>query len=410
MSTYLTRYAQGSQLIDTPPPSDLGLLVVIPAYFEPDLIKTLQSLADCISIDGSVEVIVVINYSSEEPVDVVAYSQQCLQQCTHWADGQDSGINYHFSLQELPAKHAGVGLARKIGMDEAVRRFEQLNREGIIVCLDADCEVAPNYLQTIDKHFKANPNTPGCSIYYEHQLNKISGRQRNAIAGYELHLRYYVHGLTYGGLPAAFQTVGSAMAVRSSAYQKQGGMNKRKAGEDFYFLQKIIKLGGFTNLTDTTVYPSARISQRVPFGTGRAMRESSNKSEDEYMTYHLQTFIDLKAFIVPLSKLYGASANEVAAVWNKFTPALQGFITRENYLEQVMELNGKTGTRKAFEKRFFQWIDGFFAFKFANHARKFYQPVKVSEAATWLLKSVYKMEAAERLEDLLLQYRGLDRI
>ena len=187
-------------------------------------------------------------------------------------------------------------------------------------------------------------------------------------------------------------------------------MNKRKAGEDFYFLQKIMNLGGFTNLTGTTVYPSARISQRVPFGTGRAMSESNNQSDEEYMTYHPQTFTDLKAFILPLSKLHRASANELAAVWNSFSPAVQGFITEHSYLEQVEELNRKTGTREAFEKRFFQWVDGFFAFKFANHARKFYQPVKVSETAAWLLNTVYNIEAADGLKNLLLQYRKLARL
>ena len=34
----------------------------------------------------------------------------------------------------------GVGLARKTGMDEAVRRFNAINNpEGIILNLDADC-------------------------------------------------------------------------------------------------------------------------------------------------------------------------------------------------------------------------------------------------------------------------------
>ena len=71
--------------------------------------------------------------------------------------------------------------------------------------------------------------------------------------------------------PFAFHTIGSSMAVRASSYMRQGGMNKRKAGEDFYFQQKIIPLCGFTECNSTVVYPSPRPSYRVPFGTGRAM-------------------------------------------------------------------------------------------------------------------------------------------
>src|SRR5213594_3575687 len=88
-----------------------------------------------------------------------------------------------------------------------------------------------------------------------------------AIAAYELHLRYYVRALRYAGFPYAHHTIGSCMAVRADVYKKQGGMNKRQAGEDFYFLQKIIPLGHFTDLTETKVIPSSRPSDRVPFGT-----------------------------------------------------------------------------------------------------------------------------------------------
>ena len=41
---------------------------------------------------------------------------------------------------ELPTKHAGVGLARKIGMDEAVRRLEEAGKtKGLILNVDSDC-------------------------------------------------------------------------------------------------------------------------------------------------------------------------------------------------------------------------------------------------------------------------------
>ena len=39
----------------------------------------------------------------------------------------------------MPAKDAGVGLARKTGMDEALYRFNMLGKpEGIILSYDAD--------------------------------------------------------------------------------------------------------------------------------------------------------------------------------------------------------------------------------------------------------------------------------
>src|SRR4029434_9989987 len=94
-----------------------------------------------------------------------------------------------------------------------------------------------------------------------------------AIAAYELHLRYYLQALRTAGFPHGYHTIGSSMAVRARTYMEQGGMNRRQAGEDFYFLHKLIPLGGFTELNSTTVYPLPRPSNRVPFGTGRAVSE-----------------------------------------------------------------------------------------------------------------------------------------
>ena len=75
-------------------------------------------------------------------------------------------------LDDLPAKHAGAGLARKLVMDEAIRRFNTIgNSQGIVLSLDADTTVAQNYLTSLHSHFRNNPTVVGCSIYFEHALS-----------------------------------------------------------------------------------------------------------------------------------------------------------------------------------------------------------------------------------------------
>jgi hypothetical protein len=69
-------------------------------------------------------------------------------------------------------------------------------------------------------------------------------------------MRYFVRGLSYAGFPYVHHTVGSAIAIKTSAYVRAGGMNSGAAGEDFYFIQKLLPAGYFFNLTSTTVYPS----------------------------------------------------------------------------------------------------------------------------------------------------------
>ena len=411
-SIYLERYSYGPQLINKPPDPDLELVVIIPCYFEPDLISTLQSLANCTPTLGKVEVIVIVNESVDDTIQVEESNRKTLKCANQWISSQCTDLSFHIIHQILPQKYAGVGLARKIGMDEAVRRFRYLNKEGIMVCLDADCTCSTNYLQALENHFDANRNTPGCSIYFEHSLNgSLPPGIYQAITAYELHLRYYTHGLRYSELPCAFQTVGSSMAVRSSAYEKQGGMNKRKAGEDFYFLQKIIKLGGFTELNSPTVFPSSRLSTRVPFGTGKAMIDSMNKDGDARHTYNPKIFSDLKYIASNVETLYRANLLSITIIWEGFSSGFQAYIPREIFKNKIQDFNKKTRTIASFKKHFFQWCDGFFAFKFANYASSnLYPKVDISEAATWLLKGMHGIEPESMNVRILLEkYRKLDR-
>ena len=399
-------------MIINPPDPDLEMVVVIPCYFETDLIATLQSLVNCAPTCGKVEVFVIVNQSGEDPDHVKKLNEITVDNTKQWISAQCTDLSFHIFHQTLPDKHAGVGLARKIGMDEAIRRFRHLKKDGIIVCLDADCTCCINYLKALENHFEANKNTPGCSIYFEHPLSgPLPIDLYRKITAYELHLRYYVHGLRYSGLPCAFQTIGSSMAVRSSAYEKQGGMNKRQAGEDFYFLQKIMKLGGFTELKSTTVFPSSRLSIRVPFGTGKAMIDSMKSDDEGYATYSPKTFLDLRSISSKVEALHRVTYSSINSILDGLSPCLQEYIQKDIFNKKILDLNQKTKTINSFTKRFYQWIDGFFAFKYANYAAANHYPkVDISEAAGWLLKEMYGTSVdSTDSKDLLETYRNLDR-
>jgi hypothetical protein len=95
-----------------------------------------------------------------------------------------------------------------------------------------------------------------------------------ATAFYELSLRYYVEGLAWAGSPYAFHTVGSATAVMAGAYAAVRGMPKREAGEDFYLLNKLAKVGTIVHVPGSVVRLSSRMSDRTPFGTGASVRQA----------------------------------------------------------------------------------------------------------------------------------------
>ncbi len=195
----------------------------------------------------------------------------------------------------LPLKDGGVGLARKIGHDLLLPLLDYGRLEPVIVSLDADTLVSPGYAGAVVKHFCAAAEG-GAVIPFVHR--PAEGVLENlAIERYELFLRCYVAGLAYAGSPYAFQTVGSAMACLASAYVKCGGMNRRRAGEDFYFLQSLAKSSGVSRVAGAMVYPSPRRSGRVPFGTGRAVGALLDREPEAVLFYRPEAFILLKRWL-----------------------------------------------------------------------------------------------------------------
>ncbi len=398
------------------PHTALGLAIVIPCHHEPDILSTLQSLAACTPSRVATEVIVVLNTSVKHGPEVQQCHQERLQDLRSWQKSPDH-VAAPFELlvidaPDLPPKHAGVGLARRLGMDLAAERFAHLQTNGLIVNLDADCTVATNYFTAIEQHFEQNPHTPAASIYYEHPLSgSLPPELYTGIVWYELFLRYYVHALAYAGLPCAFQTIGSAMAVRADIYRKMGGMNRRKAGEDFYFLQKIIERGDFSNLTRTTVYPSPRLSDRVPFGTGKAIGDWLNEPDSLRLSYALQSFKDLRKMSQQVPALYPLNSAGLEAIRQQFSPVLSEWLAAEGWNTKMAEIQANTTGQVAFQKRFYQWFNGFKAMKCVHALRDqaYGEQPLCNEARELLLIEGHLVPAEASPVDLLQIYRQIDQ-
>jgi len=221
---HLRRYLalqQPEVLIPPPSAPELGLIIVIPCLQEPAMIKLLEHLHSCQMPPSVIEVIVVINHASDASDAVRAANQETFDKISIWKQDHDiDGFRMHaLRAFDLPPKTAGVGLARKIGMDEAMRRFAAIDRpDGVIASLDADCLVSNNYFNVLQDYFKVNPNIHAVTLAYAHRLDEISdARHRYAMVCYELFLRYVEHGWGYAGLPFAFTAIGSCFAVRANA-------------------------------------------------------------------------------------------------------------------------------------------------------------------------------------------------
>jgi len=397
------------------PESNLGLVVVIPACNEPDINNAISALYNCERPECSVEVILVINASETASDQIKSQNEKTYRDCLSWQHktGEKEFKVFAICENNLPEKHAGVGLARKIGMDEAIRRFDIAeNSEGIIACFNADSSCEINYLRELVKHFKQNPKTPGCSIKYAHPTfgSEYAPLTYLGITYYELHLRYYNQAVRATGFPHAYHTIGSSMAVRSNAYQKQGGMNKRQAGEDFYFLHKIMLLGNFTELNSTTVFPSPRSSNRVPFGTGKAIGDYLKDSEKGFYTYNLKAFEYLDIFFKNIPEFY-LSGPKLVTLGGVIPYVLIDFLSAYFFDERIEEIRKNSSNYNSFQKRFFNWFNAFMILKFVHFVRdNAHTNVRVDLAALDFLHSIKypKINDIKSINQLLEVFRALD--
>ena len=198
-----TRSVKGPWKIAGTGQEDFDGVVVIPALAEGQyLLATLASLAQNPSdLLSRFLILVVVNHRQDAPLSAKMDNHQTLQRLAArkpsldnlhlaWVDAASSGL-------ELPKKTGGVGLARKIGMDLALPRFDYEKVTPLFISLDADTLVRPDYLSALIRHFQ-DAKVSGAVIPFCHQPGSTPAEDR-AIKRYELFLRAYVLGLSRAG-------------------------------------------------------------------------------------------------------------------------------------------------------------------------------------------------------------------
>ncbi len=393
MERFAERYIQNNivypAFIDEDAPSSLSMIVMIPCLNEPEVFRTLGSLWDCDPPGLCCEVIVCVNESESSAPEIKQFNRETYRKLKDWKFRMDRSdmVLYPVYASSVNARFAGAGMARKIGMDEAVRRFASVaNPKGIIVSLDADCLVSSNYLKRIAAEFLSDKTCFAATINFKHRFGEMTNlRQRQGIQLYETYLHYYKKALDYAGFPDSIYTIGSAFAVRVDAYIKQGGMNRRQAGEDFYFLNKLTKLGTVREINDAFVYPSARVSDRVPFGTGAAMTKWMNEDGDLTLTYNFAAFQDLKQLFERVDSLINIGEDALSHLISSFPESIQDYIRTIDFEKKVIEINQNSSSLASFRKRFFQYFDAFIILRFLNLAHlKYYSKQNLSDAIAQL--------------------------
>lgn len=356
------------------PHDDLKLVIVIPCLAELDHIDmTLASLLENSRRLREVEILVVVNHGANASHDVMVNNRKTIEKLRAW-QSQSSTLhiidrasqNYH-----LESKMAGVGLARRIGMDIALRRLTQVGNihQSAIACLDGDVTVSAGYSDQILSLFAREGQPIAGICRFAHPL-PADDKQQEAIVFYELWLRYLERGLALTGTPFAYHSIGSCIVVSAIGYALADGMPCRQAAEDFHFLQKIAKIGRrkkIQNIEEVTVYPSARASLRVPFGTGRAMTQALQQGSQLYrQVVSPSAFFQLKYFFSAFTK----SMTDLKLLKEAASPAIEQFINNNSGWEIFEQFQRNYNQIHDLELACHHWFDGLKIIRFLNQQRK----------------------------------------
>lgn len=380
---YFARYKSLPSFFCEKPDEEPDIIVIIPCLDDEFIFNTLDSLEHTNHVPVKIEVIVNVNSGERTLPEIVERNRIIFDGLKQKAE---TGFYRKFRLipilvEGTAKKKNGVGFARKTAMDEAVRRFASINKpDGLIVSLDADSLVAKSYFQEIAKAME-HRSAECFTFQFQHNYD-ISVYPENVMAAcrlYEIYLRYYRLALKTFGFPFAIHTIGSCFAIRAEAYTKLGGMPPKQGGEDFYFLQKAVKMHPVYEVRDPIVFPSPRVSNRVPFGTGPSVRNILEKGE--YLVYNFDLFGRLKVFY----ELFPAM--ERKDVKEQIPSVISDYLGADTFDAILSECRKYSSSSKAFIKRMYDNFDAFFIVKFLNtfNNSDIYPPVDVHEAGRILL-------------------------
>lgn len=208
----------------------------------------------------------------------------------------------------------GVGMARRIGGDIALALHAAgALRSRWIHMTDADVTLPADYFEAAARA----PSSVALTYRFWHQAT--GDPLVDAATGlYELYLRYHRLGLASAGSPYALHTIGSTLAVDARAYAAVRGVPMRQAAEDFYLVNKLVKLGPVTEPDAAPLGIHARRSARVPFGTGAATSAIADDlaAGRPYRVYHPRVYALLGAWLDAMDRCARAPGDARAGAVN----------------------------------------------------------------------------------------------
>lgn len=238
------------------------IAIVIPARNEA------ARIADCLTalagqVSERVRVILVVNNTTDGTAGL--------------ARKVASGNGINLSVLECTlAAHEGVGTARRMGCDHALRNMQGLRS---LLTTDADCIVAPDWIARNLAHLdeadavcgRIEPMASETEILVgiDAQLGMLEATYRRLVQDF-----FACHVPGHAEIAGTHgEAAGASLALTRAAYLMAGGFVSVRCGEDRRLVRALRRAGArVRHVDDVTVQASCRLTGRAPGGMSHALK------------------------------------------------------------------------------------------------------------------------------------------
>ena len=293
-------------------------------------------------------------------------------------------------LEGETPRHQGVGRARRVGCDLALTLiYRGTIASPWIYSGDADARWPASLF-----HQRWPDEASAISLPFTHHLAE-NDPTSTATLLYELKLHHYVLHLSALGSPYAFHALGSSFAARAVKYAAVRGTPLRSAGEDFYLLNKLAKVGIIHRAIGPGVTITPRRSARVPFGTGPAVRQLL-ETEDMFrapLFYDARCFSTLSTVLELFSHWVNHPSSNAEAelrreLGSDIALSVLPLLQQWRYQKAITHIHNAANSAALRRNHTDVWLDGFKLLKLVHSIRDGHYPNiafidSVSQTAQW---------------------------
>jgi len=182
----------------------------------------------------------------------------------------------------LPQEKANVGGARNRGVAEAVARFYELKKNGIVAQSDADTRFTDDYITSLIETFKERPKLIGLAGKIQFENNDPNDHLFYRVAVfdemvycYNNLIELYLTNEDDGGKPA-FNSInfsGANMASRAYEAAIVDGVPEVSGGEDPQFGFRLAEIGEVDHVPTVKTFPADRFSARTDVDAGHGQKK-----------------------------------------------------------------------------------------------------------------------------------------